>query len=191
MKEAGLSIWIWGAVFMKNTRNLTLSGLFLALGITLPFLTANLPQMGSAFLPMHIPVLLCGFVCGWPWGLAVGFVTPLLRMLLVGMPPATTAIPMAFELATYGALTGLFYWKLPKALPSLYASLLGAMLGGRIVWGIVRWVMMATGVEFGFQAFLTGAFVFALPGIIIQIVLVPILILALRRARLMPGDVKA
>jgi len=176
---------------MKNTRSLTLSGLFLALGILLPFLTANLPQMGSAFLPMHIPVLLCGFICGWPWGLMVGFVTPLLRMVLVGMPPVTTAIPMAFELAAYGALTGLLYRALPKTVPCLYVSLLGAMLGGRIVWGVVRWVMMATGVEFGFQAFLTGAFVFALPGIIIQIVLVPLIILALRRAKLMPGEIPA
>ncbi len=176
---------------MKNTRSLTLSGLFLALGIMLPFLTANLPQMGSAFLPMHIPVLLCGFICGWPWGLMVGFVTPLLRMLLVGMPPVTTAIPMAFELAAYGALTGLLYRALPKTVPCLYVSLLGAMLGGRVVWGVVRWVMMATGVEFGFQAFLTGAFAFALPGIIIQIVLVPLIILALRRAKLMPGEIGA
>ncbi len=176
---------------MKNTRSLTLSGLFLALGILLPFLTANLPQMGSAFLPMHIPVLLCGFICGWPWGLMVGFVTPLLRMVLVGMPPVTTAIPMAFELAAYGALTGLLYRALPKTVPCLYVSLLGAMLGGRIVWGVVRWVMMATGVEFGFQAFLTGAFAFALPGIIIQIVLVPLIILALRRAKLMPGEIPA
>ncbi len=174
-----------------NTRNLTLSGLFLAIALTLPYLLGNLPQMGSAFLPMHIPVLLCGFVCGWPWGLAIGFVSPLLRFALAQMPPITTAIPMAFELAAYGALTGLLYRRLPKTVPCLYASLIGAMLGGRVAWGIVRWVMMASGVEFGFQAFLTGAFAFALPGIVIQIVLIPILILALRRARLMPGEVNA
>lgn len=176
---------------MKNTRNLTLSGLFLALGIVLPFVTGNIPQIGSALLPMHLPVLLCGYICGWPWGLLVGFVTPLLRMALVGMPPATTAIPMAFELAAYGALTGVLYRALPKTVPSLYASLLGAMLGGRIVWGIVRWVMMASGVDFGLQAFLAGAFVNALPGIIVQIVLIPVLILALRRARLMPEEAQA
>jgi thiamine transporter ThiT len=176
---------------MKNTRNLTLSGLFLALGIVLPFVTGNIPQIGSALLPMHLPVLLCGYICGWPWGLLVGFVTPLLRMALVGMPPATTAIPMAFELAAYGALTGVLYRALPKTVPSLYASLLCAMLGGRIVWGIVRWVMMASGVDFGLQAFLAGAFVNALPGIIVQIVLIPILILALRRARLMPEEAQA
>ena len=176
---------------MKNTRNLTLSGLFLALGIALPFVTGNIPQIGSALLPMHLPVLLCGFICGWPWGLLVGFVTPLLRMVLVGMPPVTAAIPMAFELAAYGALTGVLYRALPKTIPCLYASLLGAMLGGRIVWGIARWVMMASGVEFGLQAFLAGAFVNAIPGIIVQIILIPVLILALRRAKLMPGEVQA
>ena len=176
---------------MKNTHNLTLSGLFLALGIALPFVTGNIPQVGSALLPMHLPVLLCGYVCGWPWGLLVGFVTPLLRMVLVGMPPATAAIPMAFELAAYGALTGVLYRALPKTVPYLYASLLGAMLGGRIVWGIVRWVMMGFGVKFGFQAFLADAFINALPGIVIQIILIPVLILALRRARLMPEEAQA
>jgi riboflavin transporter FmnP len=175
---------------MKNTRNLTLSGLFLALGIILPFLTANLPQMGSAFLPMHLPVLLCGFICGWPWGLAVGFVSPLLRSVLAGMPPLwPTAVAMAFEMAAYGALTGFLFRKLPKTWPFLYVSLIGAMLGGRIVWGLV--MAAIAGANFGFQVFLAGAFVNAIPGIVIQIALVPILILALQRARLMPGEIKA
>jgi predicted membrane protein len=179
-----------GGCFMKNTRNLTLSGLFLALGITLPFLTANLPQMGSAFLPMHLPVLLCGFVCGWPWGLAVGLITPLLRSVLVGMPPLwPTAFAMAFELATYGALTGVLYRRLPKSWPFLYVSLIGAMLGGRIVWGLV--MALIAGANFGFQAFVAGAFVNAIPGIVIQIVLVPALIVALERAKLIPEAIKA
>lgn len=170
---------------MRNTRNLTLSGLFLAVGITLPFLTANLQPMGSALLPMHLPVLLCGFVCGWPWGLAVGFVTPLLRSVLVGMPSLwPTAAAMAFELAAYGALTGFLYRKLPKSWPFLYADLIGAMLGGRIVWGLV--IAAIAGANFGLQPFLAGAFVNAIPGIVIQIVLVPALILALQRAKLIP-----
>lgn len=175
---------------MKSTRSLTLSGVFLALGIILPFLTANLPQMGSAFLPMHLPVFLCGFVCGWPWGLAVGFFTPLVRSALVGMPPLwPTAVAMAFELAAYGALTGFLYRKLPGTWPFLYASLIGAMLGGRIVWGLA--MAMIAGAAFGLQAFLAGAFLGAIPGIIIQIVLVPILILALQRAKLMPEGIRA
>jgi predicted membrane protein len=168
---------------VKNTRNLTLSALFLALGLMLPFLTMNIPRFGSMLLPMHLPVLLCGFVCGWPWGLAVGFITPLLRSVLVGMPPILpTALAMAFELAAYGALTGLLYRALPRKVWCLYASLIAAMLGGRIVWGVA--MAFIAGANFGAQAFIAGAFANAVPGIILQIILIPALILALRRAKL-------
>ena len=87
-------------------RKLTYSALYLAIALVLPFLTGQIPEIGSMLCPMHIPALLCGFVCGWPWGLAVGFVSPLLRSLLFGMPTAYTAVAMAFELAAYGAVSG-------------------------------------------------------------------------------------
>ncbi len=86
-----------------NLKKLVLSGVFLALALLLPFVTGQIPQIGAALAPMHIPVLLCGFVCGWPFGLVVGFVAPLLRFMLFGMPPIfPTGIAMAFELAAYG-----------------------------------------------------------------------------------------
>ena len=98
-----------------STRKLTLSALFLALGLVLPLITGQIPQIGKMLLPMHIPVLLCGMVCGWPYGLAVGAVMPLLRGLLFGMPVLyPTGIGMAFELAAYGAVIGLLYAKLNK-----------------------------------------------------------------------------
>lgn len=175
---------------MKNTRDLTLSGLFLALGLVLPFVTMNIPSFGSMILPMHLPVLLCGFVCGWPWGLAVGLIAPLLRSALVGMPPLMpTAFAMAFELAAYGALTGILYRRLPKTVPCLYAALIGAMLGGRIVWGLAMAAL--AGANFGLAAFWAGAITNALPGILLQLILIPALILALRRAKLMPGSASA
>ena len=90
-------------------RKLTYSALYLAIALVLPFLTGQIPEIGSMLCPMHIPALLCGFVCGWPWGLAVGFVSPLLRSLLFGMPTAYTAAAMAFELAAYGAVSGILY----------------------------------------------------------------------------------
>lgn len=90
-------------------RKLTYSALYLAIALVLPFLTGQIPEIGSMLCPMHIPALLCGFVCGWPWGLAVGFVSPLLRSLLFGMPTAYTAVAMAFELAAYGAVSGILY----------------------------------------------------------------------------------
>ncbi|MFQ6976237.1 MAG: ECF transporter S component [Oscillibacter sp.] len=67
-------------------RKLTYSALFLALAMVLPFLTGQIPEIGSMLCPMHLPALLCGFMCGWPWGLAVGFISPLLRSMS-GMPP--------------------------------------------------------------------------------------------------------
>ena len=165
---------------------LTLSAMFLALALALPFLTGQLPQLGSALLPMHLPVLLCGFLCGWPWGLAVGLIAPILRSLRFGMPPIMpTAIAMSFELAAYGAFSGLLYAVLPKKPWRVYAALVGAMLLGRVVWGVVSFALYSLFLSKLFTAgmFVAGAFVNAWPGIIAQLVLVPLIILALERAR--------
>ena len=176
---------------MNSTRKtlirLVLAGMFLALGLVLPFLTGQIPQFGSMLLPMHIPVLICGFVCGWPYGLAVGLITPVLRSLMFGMPPMFPgAVAMAFELAAYGFMTGLLYKLLPKKVPFIYVTLVAAMLVGRVVWGLVTFLLVSSaGSAFTFSAFLAGAFVNAVPGIIVQIVLIPIIILALQKAHLM------
>ena len=159
----------------NQTKKLVLAALFLALGLLLPFVTGQIAQFGSWFLPMHLPVLLCGFACGWPYGLAVGLVTPLLRSVLFGMPPLMpTAVAMAFELAAYGACTGLLVSRLPRRILSLYVALVGAMLVGRAVWGIVSFALYSfLGNPFTWQVFLAGAFVNALPGILIQLAIVP------------------
>ena len=114
-------------------RKLTYSALYLAIALVLPFLTGQIPEIGSMLCPMHIPALLCGFVCGWPWGLAVGFVSPLLRSLLFGMPTAYTAAAMAFELAAYGAVSGILYRIFPRRNWSVYVTLIAAMIVGRLV----------------------------------------------------------
>ena len=158
--------------------------MFLALGLVLPFFTGQIREIGNKLLPMHIPVLLCGFVCGPQYGLLVGFITPLLRSLLFSMPPLPRAIGMAFELATYGAVTGLLYRKLPKSKARIYISLLIAMVAGRLVWGIVS--ILIYGIEgsaFTWQMFAGGAFLNAIPGIVVQIILIPVLMLALEKAR--------
>lgn len=169
---------------MKQTKKLILSAMFLALGLVLPFFTGQIREIGNKLLPMHIPVLLCGFVCGPQYGLLVGFITPLLRSLLFSMPPLPRAIGMAFELATYGAVTGLLYRKLPKSKARIYISLLIAMVAGRLVWGIVS--ILIYGIEgsaFTWQMFAGGAFLNAIPGIVVQIILIPVLMLALEKAR--------
>ena len=121
----------------KEVFKITLSAIFLALAYVLPFLTGQIPQIGATLCPMHIPVLLCGFICGWKYGLIVGLIAPLLRSFTLGMPPLfPTALCMSFELAAYGLLSGLTLQILPKKKLYIYLSLIIAMLGGRFVWGI-------------------------------------------------------
>lgn len=167
----------------NEIKNLTLSAMFLALAFVMPFLTGQIPQIGSMLCPMHIPVLLCGFFCGAPWGLGVGFIAPILRSFIIGMPYMfPTAFCMAFELAVYGFVAGLLHNKLPKKKVNVYVSLLSAMIMGRLVWGAVMFVCMGFDVSaFGFQAFLAGAVVNAVPGIVLQIVLVPIVVITLEK----------
>lgn len=168
---------------MKNLRNLILSAMFLALAFVLPFLTGQIPQIGAMLLPMHIPVLLCGFFCGAPWGLTVGFIAPIFRSLIFGMPPMfPTALCMAFELAAYGFVSGWLYRKLPRSRASVYISLVTAMVLGRLVWGAMMLLCMGIkGSAFGFSAFIAGAVTGAIPGIILQLVLIPILVISLQK----------
>lgn len=167
---------------------LTLSAMFLALCILLPFLTGQDQALGKMLSLMHIPVLLCGFICGWPYGLAVGFIAPLLRSILFGAPPLMpVAFAMAFELAAYGTACGLLYMLLPRKTPYIYVTLIVSMLAGRVVWGIATYLItLISGSAFTLQMFWAGAFANAVPGIILHILLIPVIILALRRAKLIP-----
>lgn len=168
----------------EKTYKLVLSALFLALCLVLPILTGGIPAIGNMLLPMHIPVLLCGLICGWQYGLVVGFVAPLLRSVLFGMPPMyPVAIAMAFELAAYGLIIGLVYTAVHKrGVATLYISLLTAMVGGRLVWGLAEVVLLGmAGNAFTLQAFLSGALLSAVPGILLQLVLIPAVMVALDR----------
>ena len=164
----------------ENTglRKTTLAALFLAIGLILPFITMQIPAVGKMLCPMHIPVLLCGYVCGWPYGLIVGIITPLLRGALFGMPAIfPNAVCMAFELATYGFVAGILSERMNRDIKSLYVSLITAMLCGRIVWGLASAAIYAlTGGIFTWKLFLMGGFVNALPGIMIQLMLIPVLV---------------
>lgn len=165
-------------------KNLVLSALLLALGLVLPFLTGQIPQIGSMLLPLHLPVLICGLICGWKCGLTIGFILPLMRSFLFGMPalfPST--ISMAFEMATYGALAGWPYdrskW---QCVVALYRSLLTAMISGRIVWGAAQVALLGlSGSAFTWKLFFAGAFLNALPGIILQLIFIPTFMVTLDR----------
>lgn len=169
---------------MKNKKifNLVLAAMFLALGIVLPFLTGQIKEIGNMLLPMHIPVMLCGLICGWQYGLIIGFATPLMRSMLFGMPVMfPNAFAMAFELATYGFVIGIMFSKARwKCIKSLYRCLLIAMLSGRVVWGIVQMCFLGLG-EGGFTLtmFVTSSFLNAIPGIVLQLVIIPSVMLIL------------
>ncbi|MBE6685795.1 MAG: ECF transporter S component [Ruminococcaceae bacterium] len=167
---------------MKNNAvyKLVVSALCLALCILLPFLTGQIPEVGNMLCPMHLPVFICAFLCGPFYALAVGLVAPVMRSLLFSMPPLfPTAVSMSFELCSYGLFAGLIYKLLPKKVYNIYISLICAMLVGRVVLGIVNTILL--GSEYSFDAFLAGAFIQAVPGIILQIVLIPILVMAVNK----------
>ena len=173
----------------KTGKNLVLGALFLALALLLPFLTGQIPQIGSMISPMHIPVFLAGFVCGAPTAAVVGFVAPLLRSVIFGMPPLLTAVAMAFELFGYGLVAGLMYgvvFRRRHNLATIYISLITAMLLGRVIWGAAKLVIAGLGASdaFTWAAFLSGAFTTAIPAIVIHLILVPAIVFALQKAKL-------
>lgn len=165
----------------SNIHNLSLSAMFLALTFVLPLLTGQIPQLGEKFCPMHIPVLLCGYLCSGPWGFTVGFLAPILRSFIVGVPAPffPKAFSMAFELAAYGFISGSLYKLLPKKKSNLYVSLILSMVAGRLVRGFVQLCCVGFDVtKFTLSAFWTASFVNAVPGIIIQLLLIPVLVAA-------------
>lgn len=176
-----------------QVENMVLAAMFLALGIVMPFLTGQIPAVGNRLLPMHIPVLICGFVCGWKYGLIVGFVVPVLRSIMFGMPPMfPTGAAMAFELAAYGAVTGFGYewmsWRRSGACDAaaVYGTLIAAMLVGRLVWGLVSIPLYGlAGNVFNISVFAAGAFLNAIPGIVLQLVIIPVIVMTLKRAKMM------
>ena len=169
----------------ERVRKMILAGLFVALGILLPFLVAgNVPAVMRALSPMHIPVFLCGFICGWQYGLLVGIVTPLLRSVLVGIPVMYPgALAMAFELGVYGLVSGFIFSIAPKKdIRNVYLALIVAMICGRLVWGAVRLVMLGVvGTEFTWGIFLSSAVTGALPAIVLHLLVVPALVMAYMR----------
>lgn len=170
---------------MNSTKKLVISALLLALALVLPFLTGQIPEVGNMLLPMHLPVLLAGFVVGGPSAMAVGAVAPLLRSIIWGMPPLfPKAIGMAFELAAYGLVSGTIYSMSRKDSKSVFAALIAAMIAGRIVWGVVTFALYGImGNTFTIAVFMAEAFFNAVPGIIVQLILIPALVAALKKAK--------
>ncbi|MBQ4510217.1 MAG: ECF transporter S component [Clostridia bacterium] len=170
----------------ERIKKLAYSGMFLAIGTLLPLLTGQIKEIGDSLLPMHLAIMLCGLVCGWKYGLAVGLILPFFRSVTFGMPPLyPQAVWMALELATYGAVIAIMYDIFKrKNIGYLYLSLIISMISGRIVWGIAKAILLGVANKpFTFYAFLTGGFVDALPGIILQLILIPIIVTLIERIK--------
>lgn len=174
---------------MNNVKKLAVTAMLFAVGMVLPFFIGQIPAIGKMLLPMHIPVLLCGFIVGWQYGALIGFLLPIVRGLVFGMPPMyPNAVAMAFEMAAYGFVSGYLYsharWQCTKM---LYISLVTAMLAGRIVWAFAEVILLGIcGNIFTWKMFAAGAFLNTIPGIIVQLTLIPLIMVALRRAKVVP-----
>lgn len=174
---------------MNKVKKLAVTAMLFAVGMVLPFFIGQIPAIGKMLLPMHIPVLLCGFIVGWQYGALIGFLLPIVRGLVFGMPLLyPNAIAMAFEMAAYGFVSGYLYshakWQCTKM---LYISLVTAMLAGRLVWAFAEVILLGIGGNtFTWKMFAAGAFLNAIPGIIVQLVFIPLIMVALRRAKVVP-----
>lgn len=166
----------------STTKKLVSCALCIAIGVLLPMAFHVIPNGGSIFLPMHIPVLICGLFCGAPYGLACGIFTPFLSSMITGMPPAMILPQMMIELAVYGLVTGLCekHIILKNEISKLYMSLIIAMLAGRIMNGFVNTCILSTQ-GYTLSVFMTASFITCLPGIILQLIVVPVLVRILNR----------
>lgn len=170
-----------------TTKKNIITAFFLAVAMVLPFFTGQISQFGKMLSPMHLPILLTGFICGWPYGLILGAVSPILRSLIFGMPALIpTAIAMTFELATYGFVAGFMYKKVKKNIFMIYATLITSILAGKIVWGIARFCLVKMlGFDFSLEMFFYVGFIIGLPGIILQLLIIPTIVSKLQSYNLL------
>lgn len=174
---------------LNTTKKMTAAAACMAIGLLLPFITGHIQVIGQMLSPMHLPIFICGMLCGWKWGAAAGAVTPLLRHFLFQMPPMPGALFMAFELAAYGAVSGLVLSFLMRkdgrkepSSGTILLSLICAMLCGRVVYGIVRYLFSGFhGTTFTFSMWLTAEFAGTWPGMLLQLILIPLLVRRLWR----------
>lgn len=170
----------------QNLRKLTLAAVCVALCVVLPIAFHAIPNAGSILLPMHIPVLICGMICGWPFGLVCGIMGPLLSGILTGMPGPAYLPAMMVECGTYGLVSGLMLKRVRtrNVCRDLYIALITAMIAGRVVSGIAKALIFTPGLAL--SAWITSSFLTALPGIILQLAFLPAVVMSLMKAKVVP-----
>ena len=171
---------------LSYAKKLVYTAVCSALCVVLPMAFHAIQNAGSIFLPMHIPVLLCGLMCGWPFGFICGLLGPLLSSLLTGMPPAAMLPSMIIECAAYGCITGLViqYVRTKHPVADLYISMVTAMVLGRVFAGLAKSFIFSPGTAP--FAWVTTSLVTGIPGIVIQLILIPLVVVSLTRAKLLP-----
>lgn len=171
---------------MNPIKRMTLAAVCVALCVVLPIAFHSIPNAGSVFLPMHIPVLVCGLICGWPYGLVCGLMGPLLSSAITGMPPIAILPAMMVECGVYGLVAGLMlkFLRTGKTYADLYIALVAAMLAGRVASGIAKALIFTPGLAM--SAWVASSFVTALPGIVIQLVFLPSVVFMLMKAGIIP-----
>ena len=170
---------------MTAVKRLVMTAICAALCVVLPLVFHWIPNAGSVILPMHIPVLLCGLVCGWPYGFVCGLIGPFLSSF-TGMPPMSILPSMMVECGVYGLVSGAMMRlvRTGKPVGDLYISMVTAMILGRVVSGLAKSLIFTPGVAP--FAWVTTSLVTGIPGIVIQLVIMPVLVLSLTRAKLIP-----
>ena len=173
---------------MSQVKKIVIVAVCAALAIVLPMAFHSIPNAGKVWLPMHIPVLLCGIVTGPVGGLAAGVLGPVLSSVLTGMPPAPILPSMTCELAVYGLVAGLLSSKVRtgRLVADLYVALGGAMVAGRLVGGLLQALIFSAG-SYSFGAWFAGYFTMSVPGIVLQLVVIVPIAVALERAGLVPA----
>lgn len=174
---------------MSAVKKLCITAICIALGCVLPMAFHSV-GLGTALSPIHIPVLLCGIVCGGGYGAVCGLIAPILSSAVTSMPGPAMLPSMIPELVTYGLITGLMmnFVHTKKLYGDLYIALATAMVAGRIVGGIAKaLVYMGSGESFTLALWASGYFVTTAPGIVCHLILIPILVAALIKARVIPG----
>lgn len=171
---------------LSAVKKLVFAAVCSALCVVLPMAFHAVPNAGTVFLPMHIPVLLCGLICGWPYGGVCGLVGPVLSSLITSMPPMAYLPSMMVECGVYGFVSGLMmkYVRTKSMTADLYISLICAMVLGRAVSGFANSLIFSPGTS----PFLwvTTSLVAGIPGIVIQLILMPLVVFTLTRAHVLP-----
>jgi len=171
---------------ISYVKKLVFTAVCAALCVVLPMAFHAVQNAGTIFLPMHIPVLLCGLMCGWPFGFICGVLGPALSSLLTGMPLAAMLPSMMIECAAYGCVTGLMmrYVHTKHSIADLYISMITAMVVGRVLAGLAKSFIFSPGTAP--FAWVTTSLVAGIPGIVIQLLLIPLVVYTLTKAKLLP-----